>query len=98
MNKINKGTIEKWDAFYDGYPELEEEGRRREPHFHLIGELNGKSIMTSRVLKIENGVAETRNSLYTLGWPHDSAMTVMEERWKEMFDVYTDSITGGNAQ
>ena len=87
MNKINKGTIEKWDAFYDGYPELEEEGHRREPHFHLIGELNGKSIMTSRVLKIENGVAETRNSLYTLGSRHGSALSVIEERWKSLSEL-----------
>lgn len=66
--------LENWSAVWDS--------RSKAPHFHLAGTLNGKEKLTSRVLSIAGGVAETRNSFYSLGWPAQSVMQVMASAWQ----------------
>lgn len=56
-----KGTIENWIAFVDN--------PNKEPHFHIMGEYEGKTIITSRVISIDENSLETKNSIYTLGMP-----------------------------
>ena len=56
-----KGTIENWIAFVDN--------PNQEPHFHIMGEYEGKIIITSRVISIDENSLETKNSIYTLGMP-----------------------------
>ena len=69
MEKIFKGNIENWCVFWDH--------KDNDPHFHLIGNINGKERITSRVLSIVDGIAETRNSFYKLGWPRDNYYDVL---------------------
>lgn len=66
--------LENWSAVWDS--------RSKAPHFHLAGTLNGKEKITSRVLSVMGGVAETRNSIYTLGWPAQSVIQVMASAWQ----------------
>lgn len=56
-----KGTIENWIAFVDN--------PNKEPHFHIMGEYEGKVIVTSRVISIDENSLETNSSIYTLGTP-----------------------------
>lgn len=46
--------------------------------FRLYGLLNGKAIVTSFVVGITDGTAETNNSLYKLGEPADSFYDVLK--------------------
>ena len=50
-----KGTIENWIAFVDN--------PNKEPHFHIMGEYEGKVIVTSRVISIDENSLETNNSI-----------------------------------
>ena len=68
-----KGTLEDWDVFVDN--------KDKDPHFHLVGNLNGSEKLTSRVICINGQMAETENSIYRLGWPYHSATDVMTSRW-----------------
>ena len=56
-----KGTIENWIAFVDN--------PNKDTHFHIMGEYEGKIIVTSRVMSIDENSLETKNSIYTLGTP-----------------------------
>ena len=64
-----KGTIEDWQVFYCKNPN----------HFHIYGVFkeddsdDPSEIVTTSVLNIEDGIAETLNSFYKLGKPALSA-------------------------
>lgn len=58
--KDHKGTIDHWFVVAS---------RARDSTFQLVGDLRGCDVCTTAVLRIEGGIAETENSIYTLGEP-----------------------------
>ena len=67
--KQNKGIIKNWQVAYQIIPMsmclTEEEATPTV----VVGELDGRSFKTSRVISIIGDQLETKNSLYTLGLP-----------------------------
>ena len=67
--KTNKGVLDNWNVIRCP----------TEPNkFRLYGCWCGKSIVTSLVVGISDGVAETENSLYQLGEPVDSFYDILK--------------------
>lgn len=73
-----KDTINSWEAIWDNMD--------IDVHFHIYGvaQSSGHHIFTSRIIKIENNKAYTRNSIYQLGFPKHNYMEKISERQKEL--------------
>lgn len=69
--KTNKGIIEGWSVIRCS---------TEQNKFRLYGSCNGKIIVTSLVVGIRDGVAETENSFYTLGEAADSFYDILKRR------------------
>lgn len=64
-----KGILDNWSVFYDN--------KEKDPHFHLAGEFDERNIITSRVISINDNIAETTTSKYELGFPKNNIYDLM---------------------
>ena len=67
--KRNKGRIENWQVAYQKIPMSMCLTEDEATPTVVVGELDGRSFKTSRVISIIGNQLETENSLYTLGLP-----------------------------